>query len=304
MCLTSPSLLPQPPPVSKRPKRPSSPSHSSLTPSLRHMNRKEFSLPTPAGRLMKLSSGQKISPTPNIIPSMTGILPVLKMPQPDVSSQLGKAVEREVTTGKPLLERLGMRQLSLLECLGMPIKKGRTLEACDGAGTMTTKPNKLSQNRRRTMTTSMIHTMPGTGARMGGVLPGEVGQISALSEKLKCSRPSTILIVKMLSVVSMPKEIVHHSLTPFGAISSATTILTLGPSSKTSSLSRPSMMTPSNLGKVKNSQFATDPQGRGDRSRLKVTGSPPSIGTVMPSSALTCTTELHSESTTNISPPS
>src|SRR5258706_16217159 len=102
----------------------------------------------------------------------------------------------------------------------------------------------------------------------------------------------------------MPKEISPHSFPLFGVIPSATAILTLGPSLKTSSLSRPSMMTLSNLGKVKNSQFTAEPQGRGDGSGLKVTGSPPLIGTVMLSSGLTHTTELNSESTTNILLPS
>ena len=81
--------------------------------------------------------------TSTSVPSTTSILPVLKMLQPDTSSQLGEAIKRKVTAGKPLLERLGMRQLSLLEHLGMLIKKGRALETCDSTEMMMMTPLKV-----------------------------------------------------------------------------------------------------------------------------------------------------------------
>src|SRR5260221_3330554 len=117
-------------------KEPNLPSCSSSTPSLNHMNPKGSNLPMPAGKSTKSSSVPKTSQTSSIMPSMIDTLLVLKMLLPDASLQSGKDIERKLAGGKPLLERLGMRQLSLLECLGVPIKKGEVSQICDKPRTM------------------------------------------------------------------------------------------------------------------------------------------------------------------------
>ncbi len=209
------------------------------------------------------------------------------MPWPGKSSQLGEVIGKKVTTGKPLLERLGMRELTLLECLGMPIKKGAALQTCDRTGMMMTIPLKVSQSRHKTTMMSMTRTMLGTGIHVGEDLLGGVEWMSALSEKLRCSRPSITSTPRMPSIVLMPKATVPHSLIPSGMTSSAIAISTSELSSKTSSPSKPSMTILSSLVKVRNPQSAVDPQGRGDGSAPKVTGSLPGTAIVMPSSGPT-----------------
>src|SRR5260221_5929153 len=181
----------------------------------------------------------------------------------------------------------------------MPIKRGTALQTCDGTGMMMTIPLEVSQSGHKTMMTSMTHTMLGTGICMGEDLLGGVEWMSALSEKLKCSRLSITSTPRMLSIVLMPKVTVPHSLIPSGATSSAIAISTSELSLKTSGPSKPRMMILCSLVKVRNSQSAMDPQGRGDRSAPKVTGSLPGTAIVMLSSGPTCITEMSSGSTTN-----
>ncbi len=150
---------------------------------------------------------------------------------------------------------------------------------------------------------SMTCPTLGTGVHGGEDLPGGAGRMSAPYGKPKCSRWFTTLIPRMPSAVLMPKETAHHSLTPSGVTSFVTATLTSEPSLRTSSLSKPSMMTPSSLERERNSQSAVVPQGRGDGSALKVTGSLPLIGLLMPSSGPIHTAEMSCENTTNTSQP-
>src|SRR6266436_6866155 len=149
------------------------------------------------------------------------------------------------------------------------------------------------------MMMSMTHTTLGTGICMGEDLLGGVEWMSALSEKLRCSRPSITSTPRMPSVVLTPKATVPHSLIPSGATSSAITISTSELSLKTSSPSKPSTTILSSLVKERSSQSTVDPQGRGDGSAPKVTGSLPGTAIVMPSSGPTCITGMSSGSTTN-----
>src|SRR5258708_816488 len=306
---TKPSLQPQPlpkaspprqrPPVWRRLNNPSSPSRSSVTQSSNRTNLNGFNLPTHVDRSTKSSSAQKTSPTPNVMPSATGILPALKMPWPGESSQSGEVVKKLVTTGKPLLERLGMRELTLLECLGMPIRKGATSRTCDGTRMTMTIPLEVSRSGHKTTMTSTTRTMLGTGVCVGEDLLGGVERMSALNEKLRCSRPSITSTPRMPSVVLTPKATVPHSLIPSGATSSAIAISTSELSLKISSPSKPSTMILSSLVKERSSRSAVDPQGRGDGSAPKVTGSLPGTAIVMPSSGPTRIAGMSSGSTTN-----
>src|SRR5258707_9779209 len=273
MHLTKLLPLPQRPRVWKKPKNPNLSSCSSSTPSSNHMNPIGSNLLMPAGKLMKSSSVPKTSQTSSVMPSVIDTLLVLKTLPPDVSLRLGKAIERKLARGKPLLERLGMRQLSLLECLGVPVKKGEVSQICDEPGMMMMTQLEQSQSGCGTTMMSMTRTTLGTGGHRGEDLPGGARQMSAPYGKPKCSRQFTTSIPRMPSAVLMPKETAHHSLTPSGVTSFVTATLTSEPSLRTSSLSKPSMMTPSSSERERNSQSTVVPQGKGDRSAPKVTGS-------------------------------
>src|SRR5258707_11754760 len=194
-----------------------------------------------------------------------------------------------------------MRQLSLLERLGVPVKKGEVSQICDEPGMMMMTQLKQSQSRCGTMMMSMTRTTLGTGVHGGEDLPGGARQMSAPYGKPKCSRQFTTSIPRMPSAVLMPKETAHHSLAPSGVTSFVTATLTSEPSLRTSSLSKPSMMTPSSSERERNSQSTVVPQGRGDRSAPKVTGSLPSIGLLMPSSGPIHTAAMSCGSTTDTS---
>src|SRR5258706_6672186 len=105
------------------------------------------------------------------------------MPSPDMPLQLGKPIERKLAGGKPLLERLGMRQLSLLECLGVPVKKGEVSQICDEPGMMMMTQLEQSQSGCGTTMMSMTRTTLGTGVHRGEDLPGGAGWMSALYGK-------------------------------------------------------------------------------------------------------------------------
>src|SRR5260221_6510411 len=187
---TKPLLQPQPlpkpspplqrPPVWRRLNNPSSPSRSSLTRSSNRTNLNRFNLPTHVDRSTKSSSARKTSPTPNVMPSATGILPALKTPRPGESSQSGEVIEKKVTAGKPLLERLGMRELTLLECLGMLIRKGAMSRTCDGTGMTMMIPLEVSRSGHETTMMSTTRTTLGTGIRVREDLLGRVDQMSRL----------------------------------------------------------------------------------------------------------------------------
>src|SRR5258708_2594917 len=306
---TKPSLQPQPlpkpspplqrPPVWRRLNNPSSPSRSSLTRSSNHTNLNGFNLPTHVDRSTESSSARKTSPTPNVMPSATGILPALKTPRPGESSQSGEVIEKKVTAGKPLLERLGMRELTLLERLGMPIRKGAMSRTCDGTGMTMTIPLEVSRSGHDTTMTSTTSSTLGTGVCGGEDLLGGVERMSALNEKLRCSRPSITSTPRRLLVVLTTKATAPNSLIPSGARSSAIAISTSELSLKISSPSKPSTMILSSLVKERSSRSAVDPQGRGDGSAPKVTGSLPGTAIVMLSSGPTRIAGMSSGSTTN-----
>src|SRR5258708_10332086 len=221
---TKPSLQPQPlpkpspplqrPPVWRRLNNPSSPSRSSLTRSSNRMNLNGFNLPTHVDRSTKSSSARKTSPTPNIMPSVTSILPALKTPRPGESLQSGEVVEKKVTAGKPLLERLGMRELTLLERLGMPIRKGTTSQTCDGTGMTMTIPLEVSRSRHETTMMSTTRTTLGTGVRMGEDLLGGVERMSALNKKLRCSSLSITPTPTIPAVAFPPNATLPHTILP------------------------------------------------------------------------------------------
>src|SRR5258708_5873517 len=225
MKLTNLLCLPPQPLRSKRWRHPISPSQPYLTLLLNCMTPKRSILLTPAGRLRRSSLLKIISLTSNAMTCVINTLATSKRLQLDEFLQSSGVRERETTTGRPLLERLGMRQLSLLECLGMLIKVGATLQTCDDAKMMTMTLVRLSQREHAIMMMSTTCTMCGTGEHGVGNCLGEVRQTSALCEKPKCSRLSTTSTPRMLSAALMPKGIVHLSLTPSGATSSVTNIL-------------------------------------------------------------------------------
>src|SRR5258708_1771042 len=183
---SNPSLLPQQSPTWNKWRNPNSPSRSYSTLSSIHMKHKGSTSPMPVGRSKGLSSTLRTSPTCNAMTSENATLPVSRMSLPDAFSQSDGVEKRETTAGKSLLEMLGMRQLSLLERLGMPKKKEATPKTCDGAGMMMTTPLELSQNGRAITMMSTTHITPGIGVHAGENPLGVVGQASAPSEKPKC----------------------------------------------------------------------------------------------------------------------
>ncbi|SRR5258708_1356700 len=165
-----PLLLPE----QKSSRNPDLHSHSSSTLLLNHMNPNESNLPMPADKSTASFTVRKTSPTSSAMTSETGTLPELKKSQLGVSLQPSKGKEREKSVGKSLLERMGMKQLSLLEHLGVPIKGKNTSQICDSTGTMMMTLPKLSRNKCTTMTMSMTCTMLGTGVHVVGNPLGEV----------------------------------------------------------------------------------------------------------------------------------
>src|SRR5260221_14357653 len=122
MHLLNPLPPPLQPPEWRRSKNPNLHSHSSSTLLSNHMNPNKSRLLMPANRSTTSFMVKKILPTSNATISETGTPPELKRSWLDVSSQLSRDEKRGMSMGKSLLERMGMKQLSLLEHLGMPIK--------------------------------------------------------------------------------------------------------------------------------------------------------------------------------------
>src|SRR5260370_33961622 len=89
------------------------------------------------------------------------------------------------TGTKPLIEQMGKTEKSLLECLGLPLKKMNSDSTTDSVKhvTMRMTLSKVCPNEHTTTRTSMTCIMHGTGEPQGGEHHGCIRQILPMLKK-------------------------------------------------------------------------------------------------------------------------
>ena len=140
----------QPPqrPLSRSRQNSNSHSHNNSMLLSSHTNPRQPNLLMPADKSMKSSLGRAGSATSSKVNSGIGSSPTSKRLLPGGSSQSGGGKEREdrgTMEGKSLLGQMGVKQLTLLKCLRMLIKRRITSpQTCDTSGMMMMTQTKLS----------------------------------------------------------------------------------------------------------------------------------------------------------------
>src|SRR5260370_32402519 len=104
-----------------------------------------------------------------------------------MQSHEGSKVElgQRETRVKPLIEWMGVKEKSLLECLGLPLRKmsSGTTTISGGCVGMRMTSSKVHSSGHTILMTSMTHTMHGTGALEEEKLHGHIGPISPMLRK-------------------------------------------------------------------------------------------------------------------------